>query len=69
MDFIGASYYDAGGVTVVLGHRDTAPRAGVAVGGFPKHMTLHKSVLESILAVCHKSSDSNPDELFGTDSF
>ncbi len=30
-------------------------------------MTLHRFALESILAVCHKSNDSNPDEIFGRD--
>ena len=36
--------------------------------GVPKHMTLHKFAEDSILAVCHESSDTNPDEVFGRDA-
>ena len=40
---------------------------GIDIFCSPKHMTLHKSVLESILAVCHESTDGNPGEVLGRD--
>ncbi len=37
----------------------------IEIVSYPKHMTLHRFSLESILADCHKSSDTNQDEVFG----
>ena len=34
----------------------------------PKHMTLHRLALESIIAVCHKCNDTNKDMVLGRDS-
>ena len=38
---------------------------GIDISCSPEHVTLHESVLESILAVCHKSNGNNPAEVFG----
>ena len=38
---------------------------GIDIVSSPRHMSLHRFAVESILADCHKSSDTDPDGVFG----